>query len=361
MVKKNLNSKTVLVTGGFGFIGSCLVKTLINKNNIHVVNIDNLSYAANVLALEGVDKEKHTHIKENISDFGALVDIFNKYKPETVYHLAAESHVDRSIEMPSDFINTNIFGTFNLLSNSYEYWSKSDDDKKERFKFMYISTDEVYGSIEDGHSSEVDMIKPSSPYSASKASGDMLVYSWNKTYKLPTLITRCSNNYGPWQFPEKLIPLTIYKALNQKQISVYGNGKQVRDWIYVQDHVDALIALAESNDIAAGEIYNISAENEKTNLDLIKMICSFLNEITQDKNSDYEKLIKFVQDRPGHDFRYALKSNKIRSSVGWSPQTPFEEGLKQTVKWYVNNLNNLLSTKNEKFDGNRIGILGKDK
>ncbi len=353
------NENNVLVTGGCGFIGSHLVKSLINEENTNVINVDCLTYAANLKVFENIKKSNYTHINHDLSNKDLLVDVLRKYKPNKIFHLAAETHVDRSIDGPSTFIKTNIVGTFNVLASSYDYWSSLESSEKKNFRVIYTSTDEVYGSIQNGLSSETDSLNPNSPYSASKASADMLVRSWNKTYDLPTLITRCSNNYGSWQFPEKLIPLCIQKILNNDEIPVYGNGLQIRDWIHVGDHIDALIKLSKSDQVNFGESYNIGAENEKTNLEIIHRISSVLDVVIPKKVGSYDQLVSFVEDRPGHDQRYALSNKKIRNTIEWSPKISFDEGITETVKWYVENSSNFFSSKGAIYDGSRIGILGK--
>ena len=327
----------IIVTGGAGFIGSTLVKKLLSEGN-EVINVDCLTYAGNKESLLDVETNKSYHFENiNILNKIELDRLFEQYQPNAVMHLAAESHVDRSIESPMNFIQTNIIGTFNLLETSMSYFSKIDTNEKKIFRYHHISTDEVYGDLESSMEpfEEDTRYDPSSPYSASKASSDHLVRSWSRTFGLPVLVSNCSNNYGPYQFPEKLIPLTISNALNQKQIPIYGKGDQIRDWLYVEDHVDALYNILQHGKI--GCTYNIGGNNEITNIEVVNLICKILEELTKNTNQEYKSLITHVQDRPGHDKRYAINSNKIKNELGWAPKENFTSGLRKTVKWYLSN------------------------
>ena len=353
----NSNKENIILTGGYGFIGSHLVKSLINSNNFNVINIDNLSYSSNLKTLEEIDQSSYMHLNIDIGNSNEFESIFNKYKPIKVFHLAAESHVDRSIDNPDIFMKTNILGTFNILEGLKKYLNGVNASEEDKFKLIYVSTDEVYGEIEDGKSRENDNLRPNSPYSSSKASSDLIVRAWNKTYELPVVITRCTNNYGPWQFPEKLIPLVIGKILNNEMIPIYGSGNQIRDWIHVQDHVDALIAISESSKSISGEIYNIGSENEITNLELVKKICKICDKDIPSKKGPYEDLISFVDDRPGHDYRYALDNKKITNELDWHPKIIFDDGLRNTIRWYIENYSS--SNFKDVYDGRRIG-LGKE-
>lgn len=352
-------SDNIIVTGGYGFIGSHLVKTLIREEEAHIILIDNLTYASNTNTLKKLNKSNYTHLNIDIGNCSDFNEICKKFSPKKIFHLAAESHVDRSIDDPNIFIKTNVEGTFNILNGTQQYLSelKANDN----FKIIYISTDEVYGDILEGKSSESDKLLPNSPYSSSKASSDLLVRAWNKTYGLPVITTRCTNNYGPWQFPEKLIPLSIGKMLNYDNIPIYGDGSQSRDWIHVQDHVDALISLSNDSDNNLGEVYNIGSDNEFSNIDLISKICSIMDEILPSKEGSYLDLISFVEDRPGHDTRYSLNCDKIKNELGWKPKISFDDGLRNTIEWYISNFSSYLSSKTDLYDGGRIGTLGKNK
>ena len=323
----------ILITGGAGFIGSSLINLLIQKGH-KVINIDSLTYAGNLKNLNFVEKHKnYFFIKSNICNTTKIIEIFKKYNPNAIMHLAAETHVDNSIGKPNTFIRTNINGTYNLLEAARNFLSKKD--KNFKFRFIHISTDEVYGSLGSiGKFNEKTSYSPNSPYSASKAASDHLVRAWYKTYKLPTIITNCSNNYGPRQFPEKLIPVIISRAIKNKQIPIYGKGKNIRDWIHVQDHVDALYKILLKGKI--GKTYNIGSENEISNIDLAKKICTLLDEIKPKKNS-YKKQLAFVKDRLGHDYRYAINSNLIKKELEWKPKIKFNDGLKKTIEWYIKN------------------------
>lgn len=331
----------ILITGGAGFIGSALVRYLINIKYYSVVNVDNLTYAGNLDSLSDVlNSPLHHFEKTDICDNLALQRVFEKHQPDKVMHLAAESHVDRSIEGPFDFLHTNIVGTYNLLNQSKRYLESLSGVKKNQFLFHHVSTDEVYGDLEDTDDlfSEDTPYAPSSPYSASKASSDHLVRVWNRTYGLPIVITNCSNNYGPYHFPEKLIPHVILNALRGEPLPIYGNGMHTRDWLFVDDHVKALFKVVIDGRV--GETYNIGGHNEKTNIEVVKMVCDLLEELKPDKPtgvSYYRDLIKFVNDRPGHDKRYAINATKIKTELGWTPDETFETGLRKTVQWYLEN------------------------
>jgi len=330
----------ILLTGGAGFIGSALVRNLMNQGDHTVINIDKLTYAGNLESLEFKDTKKNYHFhRVDICSKEKVTEIFDHYKPDCLLNLAAESHVDRSIGGPESFIKTNILGTFNLLEVSRNYWD-SLGIKKGNFKFLHISTDEVYGdlSAEDDPFNESNPYSPSSPYSSSKASSDHLVRAWHRTYGLPILITNCSNNYGPYQFPEKLIPNTIVSAIQGKPIPIYGSGEQIRDWLFVDDHVRALMKVLKNGTI--GETYNIGGGNELKNIEVVNHICSLLDQHNLDKPDGYnthKEFIEFVKDRPGHDNRYAIDASKIIQELNWTPLFDFEKGIEKTVLWYLNN------------------------
>ena len=321
----------ILVTGGAGFIGSNFIIRSLNKLNCEILNIDKLTYSGNLSNLNDITSH-YTFLKADISDKNLIKKSINDFNPNVVINFAAESHVDRSIDSYSEFINTNILGTINLLDLSLDFYNKTKDNN---FKFIHISTDEVYGSLNDeGSFTEFSTYSPSSPYSASKASSDHFVNAWNKTFGLPTIITNCSNNYGPYQFPEKLIPLMIINALNEDQLPIYGSGENIRDWIHVQDHCDALIKIIK--DGVSGEKYNIGGNCEQKNIDIVKCICNKIDIIKPRQSGDsYKDLICFVDDRPGHDYRYSVDSNKISSRLDWSPKISFDQGITQTVNWYL--------------------------
>lgn len=338
--------RTILVTGGAGFIGSAVIRHLISDTNHSVVNVDKLTYAGNLESLESIkDTARYAFEQVDICDATELKRLFKEYKPDIVMHLAAESHVDRSIDGPGEFIHTNIIGTFTLLEQARAYWNDLDGHKKAKFKFHHISTDEVYGDLphpdEVGDSTlplplftEDTVYAPSSPYSASKAGSDHLVRAWQRTYGLPTLVTNCSNNYGPYHFPEKLVPLTILNALEGKSLPIYGSGNQIRDWLYVEDHARALVVVATKG--KAGETYNIGGHNEKQNIEVVKTICAILDELVP-LNTKRSALITHVNDRPGHDMRYAIDASKIQQDLGWVPLETFDSGIKKTVQWYLDN------------------------
>lgn len=339
----------ILVTGGAGFIGSALVRHIINNTDNSVVNVDKLTYAGNLESLTSIaNNNRYSFERVDICNKVELGRIFNAYKPDLVMHLAAESHVDRSIDSPDDFIQTNIVGTYNMLEVARAYWLDLADTKKASFRFHHISTDEVYGDLENGVDlfTEDTPYSPSSPYSASKAASDHLVRAWHRTYKLPIIITNCSNNYGPYHFPEKLIPLVILNALDGKPLPVYGAGDQVRDWLYVEDHADALFTVITKGDI--GETYNIGGHNEKANIEVVKLICDLLDELVPLGAGSYHTQITHVADRPGHDRRYAIDAGKIAVELDWIPKETFESGIKKTVLWYLDNKEWCSNVKNSK-------------
>ncbi|MBY4645996.1 MULTISPECIES: dTDP-glucose 4,6-dehydratase [Vibrio] len=331
----------ILVTGGAGFIGSAVVRHIIRDTQDTVINLDKLTYAGNLESLVDVsDSERYYFEQVDICDRAELDRVFSEHQPDRVMHLAAESHVDRSIDGPAAFIETNVMGTYHLLEAARQYWSSLDEARQSAFRFHHISTDEVYGDLEgtDDLFTETTSYAPSSPYSASKASSDHLVRAWQRTYGLPTLVTNCSNNYGPYHFPEKLIPLMILNALDGKPLPVYGDGMQIRDWLFVEDHARALYKVVNEGEV--GETYNIGGHNEKANIEVVKTICALLEELRPEKPAgveSYESLITYVKDRPGHDVRYAIDATKIAQELGWTPEETFESGIRKTVEWYLNN------------------------
>ena len=333
--------KRILVTGGAGFIGSAVVRHIIQDTDNTVLNVDKLTYAGNLESLATVaDNSRYQFSQTDICDRAALDQLFETFQPDAVMHLAAESHVDRSITGPAAFIETNIIGTYQLLEAARHYWNGLAEDKKAEFRFHHISTDEVYGDLEGTEDLflETTPYAPSSPYSASKASSDHLVRAWHRTYGLPVVLTNCSNNYGPYHFPEKLIPLVILNALAGKPLPVYGNGAQIRDWLYVEDHARALYKVVTEAEV--GETYNIGGHNEQQNIDVVKAICNLLEELAPNKPegiANYHDLITYVKDRPGHDLRYAIDASKIKKDLGWVPVETFESGLRKTVEWYLAN------------------------
>ena len=354
------NKKNIIVTGGAGFIGSALIRHII-KNTYHsVVNIDKLSYSGNLQSLESIESNKDYIFEQvDICDEKELNRIFKKNKPDIVMHLAAESHVDRSIDGPGDFIKTNIVGTFTLLEQSKNYWQSLEGDKKNNFRFLHVSTDEVYGDLEGTTDffSEETSYDPSSPYSATKASSDHLVRAWHRTYGLPVLITNCSNNYGPCQFPEKLIPHVILNALEGKNLPIYGDGRQIRDWLYVDDHVLALMSVVLDGNV--GETYNIGGSNEIQNIEVVKKICNILDKLISNKlngMASFSELITYVKDRPGHDVRYAINANKINRDLGWKPEESFESGILKTVQWYLTNNDWCENIQNGSYKLERLGV-----
>lgn len=348
----------ILITGGAGFIGSAVVRHIIRNTNDEVLNLDKLTYAGNLESLKEIDQNPRYQFQQvDICDSSKLEQIFEQFQPDAIMHLAAESHVDRSIDGPSAFIQTNIVGTYILLEAARKYWQALDDNKKANFRFHHISTDEVYGDL-DGTTdlfTEVTPYAPSSPYSASKASSDHLVRAWQRTYGLPTIVTNCSNNYGPYHFPEKLIPLVILNALDGKALPIYGTGNQIRDWLFVEDHARALYQVITQGTV--GETYNIGGHNEKQNLEVVKTICKILDELRPQNNSQsYESLITFVKDRPGHDLRYAIDAAKIEHELGWKPKETFETGIRKTVEWYLNNLEWCRHVQDGSYQRERLGV-----
>ncbi|MBB1474338.1 dTDP-glucose 4,6-dehydratase [Shewanella sp. SG41-3] len=356
-----------LITGGAGFIGSAVIRHIIKNTSDQVVNVDCLTYAGNLESLSEIEKnERYVFENVNICNRTELDRVFKMYQPDAVMHLAAESHVDRSITGPSDFIQTNIVGTYTLLEATRAYWNELSDELKDVFRFHHISTDEVYGDLP--HPDELDeqslnqelplftettAYAPSSPYSASKASSDHLVRSWLRTYGLPTIVTNCSNNYGPYHFPEKLIPLVILNALEGKKLPIYGKGDQIRDWLYVEDHARALYKVVTSGKV--GETYNIGGHNEKQNLEVVQTICSILDALVP-KDTPYAEQITYVTDRPGHDRRYAIDASKISNELHWQPQETFETGLRKTIEWYLTNQTWCQHVQDGSYQGERLGI-----
>jgi len=349
--------KRVLVTGGAGFIGSAVARKLVNETDHHVLVVDKLTYAGNLESLQTVfSNPRFSFSQGDIADRSLMRRLFGEFRPDVIMHLAAESHVDRSIDGPSEFIHTNIIGTFTLLDVALEYWRALDDARKRTFRFQHISTDEVFGSLgPEGLFCEDTPYDPKSPYSASKASSDHLVRAWNHTYGLPVVVTNCSNNYGPFHFPEKLIPLTIINALEGKPLPVYGKGENVRDWLHVEDHADALLLVAEKG--LPGESYNIGGRNEHKNISVVKAICALIDELAPDAAiGRRESLISFVTDRPGHDARYAIDAAKIERELGWRPRHTFETGLRETVQWYLDNKTWWERVRSGVYRGERLGV-----
>jgi len=350
----------ILITGGAGFIGSAVIRNIIKNSMDSVINIDKLTYAGNLESLLSVsDSERYCFELVDICDRTELERVFNQYQPDAVMHLAAESHVDRSIDGPAEFIETNIVGTYQLLEATRQYWNQLGEIRKSSFRFHHISTDEVYGDLEGPEDlfTEKTSYAPSSPYSASKASSDHLVRAWQRTYGLPTLITNCSNNYGPYHFPEKLIPLVILNAIEGKPLPIYGNGMQIRDWLYVEDHARALYKVVSEGIV--GETYNIGGHNEKANIDVVKSICKLLEELVPHKPNgieSYESLITYVKDRPGHDLRYAIDASKIENELGWKPTETFDSGLRNTVEWYLNDKTWWTRVLDGSYAGERLGV-----
>jgi dTDP-glucose 4,6-dehydratase len=348
----------ILVTGGAGFIGSAVIRHIIENTHHHVLNVDKLTYAGNLESLRSIEKsERYKFSQTDICDQVVLERIFHEFQPDSVMHLAAESHVDRSIDGPAAFIQTNIVGTYSLLEAARKYWLSLTLDAKEAFRFHHISTDEVYGDLEGTTDlfTEATPYQPSSPYSASKASSDHLVRAWHRTYGLPVIVTNCSNNYGPYHFPEKLIPLVILNALDEKPLPIYGNGQQIRDWLFVEDHARALYKVVTEG--REGETYNIGGHNEKRNIEVVKTICTILDELQPKADGQlYESLITFVKDRPGHDLRYAIDAEKIQKELNWCPQETFETGIRKTVEWYLNNLDWCRRVQDGSYQRERLGV-----
>jgi len=356
-----MNPKKLLITGGAGFIGSAVIRNIINNSKHSVVNIDNLTYAGNLESLTSVEHNpRYSFEKVDICNSTEVSRVFNMHQPDLVIHLAAESHVDRSIDGPAKFIQTNIVGTYVLLEVTRKYLLGLDVDKKNNFRFHHVSTDEVYGDLKTAGDpfTEEASYSPSSPYSATKASSDHLVRAWQRTFKLPTLITNCSNNYGPYQFPEKLIPLIILKALKGENLPIYGNGKQVRDWLYVDDHAIALLHVAINGVI--GETYNIGGHNELQNIEVVKTVCGILDELIPSKFNGinkYNQLITYVDDRAGHDVRYAIDASKMANELNWTPHETFTTGIKKTVEWYLKNKVWCDRVKDDSYQGQRLGVV----
>lgn len=348
--------RTIFVTGGAGFIGSAVVRHLLRDTYARVVNIDKLTYAANLESLPGATENvNYVFEKQCICDGPGLRRLFEKYQPDAVMNLAAESHVDRSIDGPGEFIQTNFVGTFTILHEALRHWRLLSGEKRKRFRFLHISTDEVFGSLgNEGFFTETTAYAPSSPYSASKASSDHLVRAWHQTYELPTLVTNCSNNYGPYHFPEKLIPHMIIRGLAGESLPVYGDGKNIRDWLYVEDHAKALTLVLERG--TAGETYNIGGRNERTNLSVVESICDLLDEISPSPNGTHRKLITFVTDRPGHDRRYAIDASKLERELGWRAEENFESGIRKTVRWFVDQQPWWRAIAERGYTANRIGL-----
>lgn len=348
--------RRVLVTGGAGFIGSWLVRHLLARGDVFVLSVDKLTYAADHEgALTHVGRVNYHFELADICDAEAMKSLVQHFSPGAIMHLAAESHVDRSIDDAGAFIQTNILGTYILLQTAKSYWSSLPYDRRLRFRFHHISTDEVFGSLgSDGYFTETTPYRPNSPYSASKAGSDHLARAWHSTYGLPVIITNCSNNYGPHQFPEKLIPLIVAKALLRENLPVYGRGENVRDWLYVEDHVRALIKACFEGQ--AGQTYNIGGDCEKTNLEVVESVCDYVDELSPSSETSRRSLITFVPDRPGHDYRYAMDTSKIKRELGWSPLESFESGLRKTVRWYVDNVEWWQRIRARRYNGERLGI-----
>lgn len=349
-------AKTYIVTGGAGFIGSAVVRMIIESSDDVVVNIDKLTYAGNLDSLQSVtDNPRYHFVHADICDSRAMAEVFARHQPDAIMHLAAESHVDRSIDGPGDFIQTNIVGSYTLLEAARDYWSGLQADKKEAFRFHHVSTDEVYGSLGDeGMFLETTPYDPSSPYSASKASSDHLVRAWHRTFGLPVVLTNCSNNYGPYQYPEKLIPLVLQKARAGEALPIYGTGENIRDWLYVDDHARALILVMKRG--MSGETYNIGGHNEVTNIDVVRTLCAILDDREPAKDGKpYAELITYVTDRPGHDMRYAIDASKIQRDLGWVPEETFETGLAKTVDWYLANQQWVDRVLDGSYMGERLG------
>ena len=349
-------TKRYLVTGGAGFIGSAVTRHLISATDNHVLVVDKLTYASSLDSLAPVNSDpRYNFVRADVADAETIRNLFASFQPDIVMHLAAESHVDRSIDAPAAFIHTNVVGTFVLLQQALGYWHKLSSSKAEHFRFHHISTDEVFGSLgAGGFFDEETPYRPRSPYSASKAASDHLVRAWHHTYGLPVVISNCSNNYGPYHFPEKLIPLTILNALDGKPLAVYGKGENVRDWLYVEDHAQALVLIAERG--RNGQSYNVGGNCERSNISVVRAICALMDEFSPDSMGPRERLITFVEDRPGHDLRYAIDARKIREELRWQPKETFETGLRKTVEWYLTNRSWWERIRSNVYRGERLGV-----
>jgi dTDP-glucose 4,6-dehydratase len=349
--------RTLLVTGGAGFIGGCFVRQLLDDAKVRIVNLDKLTYAGNLESLEGTERApNYVFVQGDIADPEMVAEVFDEFEPDAVVNFAAESHVDRSIDGPREFVNTNVVGTFELLSAAKSHWEKLSPADRDSFRFLHVSTDEVYGSLgENGKFTETTPYAPNSPYSASKAAADHFVRAFHHTYKLPTLTTNCSNNYGPFQFPEKLIPLMILNALEGKPLPIYGDGGNIRDWLYVEDHCRAIMRVLDAG--KPGEVYNIGGDSERTNLQVVETICDLVDELRPGlPHAPCRSLMKFVADRPGHDRRYAIDASKIKRELGWAPQENFETGIRRTVRWYLDNPRWVEHVTSGKYRRERLGL-----
>jgi dTDP-glucose 4,6-dehydratase len=350
-------NSTILVTGGAGFIGSCFVRRLIERTDATVINLDKLTYAGNLDSIPAADGIRHHFCQGDICDTELVTNLLEKHNPSAIVHFAAESHVDRSIDGPREFVRTNVLGTFELLLAAYNHWRQLSSEERQCFRYLHVSTDEVYGSLSDnGKFTETTRYDPHSPYSASKASSDHFVRAFHATYGLPAVITNCSNNYGPYQFPEKLIPLMTLNALEGKRLPIYGRGENVRDWLFVEDHCRAIEAALQRG--LPGETYNIGGNCERSNLEVVRQICDLVDELEgRRKVNSSHRLIEYVQDRPGHDFRYAIDSGKIERDLGWSPAETFDTGLRRTIQWYLQNKHWVERVTSGKYRRERLGKL----
>jgi dTDP-glucose 4,6-dehydratase len=349
-----MSIKTILVTGGAGFIGGCFVRQKLESGGVRVVNLDALTYAGNLDSIP-MSHPNHLFVHGDIADQSLVESLLTKHNPEAIVNFAAESHVDRSIDGPGAFVQTNVVGTFHLLEASLSFFKRLDSAKQSQFRFLHVSTDEVYGSLgATGKFTETTPYAPNSPYSASKASSDMFVRSYRETFGLPTLITNCSNNYGPFQFPEKLVPVVILNALEGRPLPVYGDGLNIRDWLFVSDHCTAISTVLENGKV--GETYNVGGDSERTNLVVVHTICDLVDELTGKSAGESRNLIRFVTDRPGHDRRYAIDASKIKSELGWSPSQTFEQGMRETVEWYLSNSAWIEAIKSGSYRRERLGL-----